>query len=272
MILFSINKENILFVGLILVLLILIIAITISIIKENKRNKKRQIVKEKLEKEKELEVQREKDMELAKIELEKVVKQMEDNSKQERISTYEEDQEDRAIITYQELLNASKGIKEEHQDNFSDIKDNYTYDDSINIDIIEEDIIPPSGDNSITIDIEEEINNIDNIEPVENEIDTSDIRSLLREKSLLKVDEPKIEEKDITYGKSRNTKEFHNSEFISPIHGTKEFKGDYYKKTKEINEEVEILEENPLNFDDISDKIKTSVEFLNLLKELRDKL
>ena len=267
-----ISSDDKLFVIFITILLLIVISILISLIRDNKKEKEEKLKELKeldflddLEEEKVSEVEKEQ----AKLELERVVSQMAVDAKKEKTDTYEEEQEDNAIINYHELLNATRGIREEHQSYFDDIKNDYLNDSEF--EPLHEEVVEEPSEVIVEVKTDDE----------GQEFDSSDIRSVLSEKSHLNVKEETIEEKPITYGTNRDSLEFRNSQFISPIHGTKGYPANFKfeentkiadEPVQEIVEEIEYEDEKTLKFEGISDNIENNDDFLESLKKLRNNI
>lgn len=260
--------NNLIYFIVIGILVLLIVLVVVSMLKDNKKKKVIPVDN--------------KEKELAKLELEKVVKQMEENKDEEISTTYEEEQEDNAIISYQELLSKVKGNYEKKEVDFNSIKNNYIneldfdktsdiskqMDYSNNNEEVDTLYNPMSKENT-------KINKNDDVilsreqKYVANDYD---VRNLFEDKTVLKVED---NVPDVNIDLPKKDTKFKNSEFISPIHGLKEYDGEYFKQHDDIKpkKEVEVIDlDKELDFNEFSDKIKNTNDFLGTLKDLRSKL
>lgn len=170
--------------------------------------------------------------------LEQVLEQMQNSLEQDKDVTqiFEQEQEEKAIISYQELIRAN--LKQ-------DIKDN--------VDPL--DVLEP---------IKTEENNIEKID-----IEKIDIENIDIAKSIPTID---IEDEIPTLKESRQPteKKFKQTGFISPIYGTMDVQN-IPKKTP-INEMKDLDIEKPLDLNGLSEEKKKNAEFLRSLKEFRNNL
>jgi len=207
------------------------------------------------------------DQKLAKLELQKVIEQMNEdiaNKPKEAIDLFEQEQEENAIISYQELVN---NVKNEKQTKI-DLTDIYEKSD----DILETEEIKEE------IKVSEKITKVDEVSPIDKYIEKINEP----EEENLKFDddiESAIESIDKLLDKKeeKETKKFHTSDFVSPIYGKQEFKMEYPKvapfKTKEEKFKDNLIEiENTLKMEPLTDEDKLNEEFLNALKNFRKNL
>ena len=168
-------------------------------------------------------------------ELEAILKKMQEDidlKPEDVVKKFEEEQEEKAIISYQELVDNVKAGKIEVVD---DEESDVNYVETLNIDVNQEPIMEISSDESeITPQMVKDV--------IEN-ISSSSIK-----------EEPK---------------KFKKSEFISPIYGIMDEKLEYptVKKNENI---LDIM--NTKDYNKLTEEIKRQEEFLNALKEFRKNL
>lgn len=198
-----------------------------------------------------------------KLEIEKVLEKMQKDleaTPEEVISTFEQDQEDKSIISYQELLDTMKRVtpKEEvKEEKIVPIEEIKEQDDMI-VDVID-----------VEEDKDLEVNQIESVKGYEQK-------------------DFKTETKEVLIGKSKEEsykkKEFKNTEIISPIFGKVKNVEEEYPKVPLISREeelVELLEELPqrsdkyegsLDVGPLAEEMRKNDEFLRSLKEFRNSL
>ena len=186
-------NNNYIYMGIIGVLIIIIIITIISIKKDRDEmvNKKEEV--------EELTEEKKEEQEKAKLELEKVVNEMQkniDSSKavEDDIKSYEEEQEQKAIISYQELVEAVKNHEssQPHNKVGMEVADTTFIDEVSNIN--------PNVEEKPTL---EEVPTLEEIE--NNEVSEPEVLNV--EEEVLKEEKPYEEKK------------FKSSEVISPIFG-----------------------------------------------------
>lgn len=169
-------------------------------------------------------------------ELENILKKMQEDinlKPEDVVKKFEEEQEEKAIISYQELVdNVKAGKIEVVEDEQSDID----FVESLNIDTSSEPIIS-------TIEGEQ-----DSVTP-----------EMLKEAIQIITESKVVEE----------PKKFKNSEFISPIYGIIDTNLEYptVKKNENI---LDIM--NTKDYNELTEEIQKQEEFLNALKEFRNNL
>ena len=259
-------NNNYIYIGIIVVLLAIIIMTILSIKKDRSKMLKTKPtpVSQPLEP-----ATSDEEQAHAKLELEKVVNDMKKDADKEpvkdaEIKDYEKEQEDKAIISYQELVDAVRKNNVEHQPQTE-----------VGMEVAEKSVIEEPVPVE-TIKAEEETNQkVDNIidlinktetpvEPVESET--------VEPETNIPVNAP-VEDVLDTTNVTEDTKEtvpfehkFQTSEFISPIYG---------KQTVEQKEEQprhEAPHEDPSLDQVIDDDITNSEEFLNNLKDFKNNL
>ena len=197
----------------------------------------------------------EKEKENAKLELEKIMKQMTadmENREPINITSYEQDQEEKAIISYEELVKAAKRTVESADiiDNESEDKENYLN----------------TVRNSLVFEGKDDENIINK---VESEVNDAYIQTAL--------------ELDI-----KEDAKFKNTEFISPIFGKisneisypkiEEFESNKpFSKLSETFSEISAVNDYELikesfTLEQLDNEIKRNTDFLNTLKEFRKNL
>lgn len=229
--------------AIIITTLIVIIVLTILSIKKDRdkmlENKKPKKVEPVLEP-----AQNEEEQTRARLELEKVVNSMKNDIEKKPnpsdILTYEQEQEEQAIISYQELVEAVRKNNIEHQPS-SDI--------SMEVVGTQEEMPKPVEEKIKEEEIDRQVDNImdmiDNISPKEEKEET--------------LNQP-IEEK--------TEKKFQTSEFISPIYGTQP-QGEFRVRKEQMVEEEP---ETPSIDEIISNDLNNTEEFLDALKSFRNNL
>lgn len=268
------------YVGLVVGVFLLILVISL-IIKNRKKKKQYEV---------------EKQAELARIEkhvnLEAMIAQMEEQQNNTKdidpVANFEQEQEEQAIISYQELVNA---VKSENKDNTKDTisvtnvsstgevtgetkipRNEISEDKSIFLDEIK------LSKKDLVFDDEEEVNitqiNKENIIPlveettseVNNSFDFDTIMEKHEIKNNFELKEEEIKElEEIASPEKKETSKFKNTEFISPIYGRQNSNITYPKIasfTKAESNEDEII--------NISNDLDPNVEFLRTLREYRN--
>lgn len=220
----------------ILIVLVILITILVIVITNNKNREK---IKENFEEADKLE-QEIQEIENGKVsnELEDIIKKMQEDIEvkpEDVVKKFEEEQEEKAIISYQELVDNVKAGK---------------------IEVIED-------DNS-------EINYVESL--IENsQIDDEPIMGTSIESE--QVVTPEMV-KDAIQSISNDSikeepKKFKKSEFISPIFGIMDNKIEYSTVKKQENT-LDIM--NTRDYNKLTEEIKKQEEFLNALKEFRNNL
>lgn len=217
-----------------IIIVLIIIATILSIIAANQKNRKK--IKDDF-----VEAERV-DTELNKIEetpksneLEDILKKMQEDidlKPEDVVKKFEEEQEEKAIISYQELVdNVKAGKIEVIEEEESDIN----FVENLNIE----------DDNEQVMAIEEETPSV-TPQMVKEAIENISVSSIKEE-----------------------PKKFKNSEFISPIYGVMDQKFEYptVKKNENI---LDIM--NTKDYNELTEEIKRQEEFLNALKEFRRNL
>lgn len=149
------------------------------------------------------------------------------------VKKFEEEQEENAIISYQELVDNVKSGKIEIVD-----------DDNGNVNYVE-DIV---GDEPIMA--------IEELPEDENKVTPEMVKEAINAISTEKV----VEE----------PKKFKRSEFISPIFGRMDDQQIEYPTIKKTSNNIDLL--NTTEYNNLTDEIKRQEEFLNALKEFRKNL
>lgn len=239
----SINN-NFVYVSIIAVLVVIIIVTILSIKKDRDKMVKKKI----REIEQPIEPARTKEeQEHAKLELEKVVNSMKNDleKKQEpsEIMTYEQEQEDKAIISYQELVAAVKKNQQPKPQS------------EIGLEVVTEE-----DSYEIPVPLEEKIKNEELNKAVDKILETPDLDDIILDDIKPAND---FEDDVIKIKPKEEPKKFHTSEFISPIYG-KHPQIELKKSTPEDKEnDINRVVENDL---------KNTEDFLDSLKEFRNKL
>lgn len=223
---------------------VLIIAFVVMLLMKNKSKKR---AKQRLQE------AHKKDIES--VDLEAVLGKMQEDVEKpkEEVRTFEEEQEAKAIISYQELLQA--------------VKKDVTEVTSVNLDEVEVFSDPMEETDLPTVKALSETN--DN--PLKPEV-------LLAEENIQSeipkvMEEPKKVERPIDMVRPKNDTKFQNSEFISPIYGRVNNETEYPTIPSFKEKEEEKLEnlEKTIVFKPINDNIDND-EFLKALKEFRNSL
>lgn len=260
-----ISDNFVVFIILIGILVINFFCILFLIIKERKDDKQeiKEILEELNPKEEklnaEIEEQQDKKLEQNKKEVEDMLLKMQkdlETKPEDVVSTFENEQEEKSIISYQELLDSVKNKKEEPEVKVTPVK--------IEPEKIE--IDDDSMEKTIIIETEKEEPEVQIKEP----IITDDI---------VQIEQPTIEQS------SEDQKKFKGTEFISPIFGKVENNVKYptvpKRKTRLDNfvvanqEKSDKIEEPKLNLVDnqkLNDDLKKNDDFLKALKEFRKNL
>lgn len=181
----------------------------------------------------------------AQAELQKLTEALEqatEETKNVNLTNFEEEQEQNAIISLDELLTKGKAMYENNEfDKFEDEGD-----EPISLQDLE---LRMNKKKETTIEIVPEV--VEEpiiIEPVQEKM-------ILDEFNNIKIEEPKP-----TYQESRK---FQSSPVISPVYGIEK---------KPVTEATEISLENTANYDKLDEEIKKTNEFLMTLKELQKNL
>ena len=168
-------------------------------------------------------------------ELEDILKKMQadmDVTPEDVVRKFEEEQEEKAIISYQELVDNVKAGK---------------------IQVID--------DEQSEINFVEELNVVDDLEPVITiEQEKSDVTPEMVKEAIETISKDSIKEEP---------KKFKQSEFISPVFGVMNSKVEYpkVKKTENI---LDLM--NTKDYNELTEEIKRQEDFLNALKEFRNNL
>ena len=217
-----------------ILIVLVIIATILFIITSNQRNR-RKIKDDYIEAER-VEAELEKIEETPQSsELEDILKKMQEDidlKPEDVVKKFEEEQEEKAIISYQELVdNVKSGKIEVIDDDQSDVN----FVENLEIDLNEEPIIST---------IEEE----------------SSVTPEMLKEAIQTISESSVKEEP---------KKFKNSEFISPIYGVMENKLEYptVKKSETV---LDIM--NTKDYNELTEEIKKQEEFLNVLKTFRNNL
>ena len=167
--------------------------------------------------------------------LEEILQKMQEDidlKPEDVVKKFEEEQEEKAIISYQELVDNVKSGKIEVID---DEESNINFVESLNLDVANEPIMEISEDEvSVTPQM------------VKDAIENITVSSIKEE-----------------------PKKFKKSEFISPVYGIMNEKVEYptIKKTENM---LDIM--NTRDYNELTEEIKRQEEFLNALKEFRKNL
>lgn len=253
-------STNVLIIISILIFILIVGCIAFIIYKDKKADQKEidDILNNLVEsKPREVEVNKIESKEEEKLDLEDMLEKMQkdlETSKEQAVSNFETEQEEKAIISYQELIkNASN---ENYQQEIEKHEKEEEYKETITDTKAQENI---SNDITPTEDHKEKVSKED-----------------IFNREALKIVEEPINKKS----------KFKNTEFISPVYGKMEenleyptvklFTHEEFKHAKKMNhdniyENSHLLEET-LNIKPISDEIKKNDEFLKALKEFRGNL
>ena len=218
-----------------ILIVLVIIATILFIIASNQRNRKK--IKDDYVQAEKVEAELEKIEEAPQSsELEDILKKMQEDidlKPEDVVKKFEEEQEEKAIISYQELVdNVKSGKIEVIDDEESDVN----FVESLEVDLTEEPII----------------------ETIEDE-ESSVTPEMLKE-AIQSISESSVKEEP---------KKFKNSEFISPIYGVMENNLEYptVKKSETV---LDIM--NTKDYNELTEEIKKQEEFLNALKAFRNNL
>lgn len=214
----------------------LIIIITILIIVNKNQSKRNKIKSDFIEAEK-MEEELEKIEEIpVNNELENILKKMQEDidvKPEDVVKKFEEEQEQKAIISYKELVDNVKSGK---------------------IEVID--------DEESTTNFVENLNIEDNIsEPIVEEIgEESKVTPDMLKEAIKNISESSIKEEP---------KKFKQSDFISPIYGVMENSVEY-PTVKKNDRTLDIMTTN--DYEELSEEIKKQEEFLDALKAFRNNL
>lgn len=218
-----------------IIIVLIIIATILFIIVSNQKNRKK--IKDDYIEAERVESELEKVEETPQSnELENILKKMQEDidlKPEDVVKKFEEEQEEKAIISYQELVDNVKAGKIEVID---DEESDTNFVENLNIEESTEPIINTIEDSSSKVTPEMVKEAIENIS-------TSSIK-----------EEPK---------------KFKNSEFISPIYGVMDNTLEY-PTVKKIETVLDIM--NTKDYNELTDEIKKQEDFLNALKEFRNNL
>lgn len=182
----------------------------------------------------------------AQAELQKLTEALEqaaEETKNIELTVFEEEQEQNAIISLDELLTKGKAMYENHE--FDSLEDEGN--EPISLQDLE--LHMNKRKETTTLELEKEV--VEEpviIEPVQEKM-------VLDEFNNIKIEEPKP-----TY---QEHKKFQSSPVISPVYGIEK---------KPVTEATEIALENTANYDKLDEEIKKTNEFLMTLKELQKNL
>jgi len=214
----------------------LIILTTILFIVSSNKKKRRKIKEDFIEAEKiEAELEEIKDDEEP-SELESILQKMQEDinvKPEDVVKKFEQEQEEKAIISYQELVDSVKSGKIEVID-----------DEETNINFVE------------NLNLEEES---EPIMAVEENIESSVTPSMVME-AIESISNDSVKEEP---------KKFKQSEFISPVYGVMEDKLEY-PKVRKIDNLLNIM--NTKDYNELTEEIQKQEDFLNILKEFRNNL
>lgn len=223
----------------------------------------------------------------AKMELQRVLEQMNEDitaKPKEAIDAFEAEQEENAIISYQELVNNVKNEKAIKID-LKDVYEDEYLEEEIKPSIEKEAII--EKEEPVVQKIEEPI--IQKVEETNKNDDSSievveineELNELLSQKANQKIEEKieesnnKIEEKKEPINYRYATRSFKTTEVFSPIFGKQETKEtrpkDNYEEKEKFKENL-IEIENTLEMEPLTDEDKFNEEFLSALKKFRKNL
>ena len=250
-----------------------------------------------------------KEQQEAKDELQKVIEQMSEdvqNQKEDNIEEFESDQEENAVISYQELVNNVKSekislnlediyedealqeIENENKALNQEIEDVNINNENIEMVQTKDIEIEDSNDfgkmfesqpinkfgEMFEIDVPESNDEILEMEETNfNDSFSTDFSSLLGNDE---IDEEKIMNVVKETPKEENTRKYKKSEIISPIYGRQNIDPTYPKieafdRNKDFKDNL-IEIERSLKDEPLTDEEKTNQEFLNTLREFRRNL
>lgn len=219
------------------ILLVLLIFATILFIIISNKKKRNQIKKDFVVAEK---IEEELNESPKNNELESILAQMQEDintTPEEVVKKFEQEQEEKAIISYQELVdNVKQGkieIEEEEEGNVNFVE-------------------ALTENNKEINDVKEEVK--DDVKTSKEEVTPSMLMEAIE---------------SIETNKKEDVKSFKQSEFISPIYGRIEPKFDY-PTVKKSNNIMDIM--NTRDYNKLTEEIKKQEEFLNTLIEFRKNL
>ena len=218
-----------------ILIVLVIIATILFIIASNQRNRKK--IKDDYVEAERVEAELETIEETPKSsELEDILKKMQEDidlKPEDVVKKFEEEQEEKAIISYQELVDNVKSGKIEVID---DEESSINFVENLEIDLIEEPIVS-------TIKDEE-----------------SSVTPEMVKEAIQTITDSSVKEE---------TKKFKNSEFISPIYGVMNTNLEYptVKKSETV---LDLM--NTKDYNELTEEIKRQEEFLNALKTFRNNL
>ena len=218
-----------------ILIVLVIIATILFIIASNQKNRKK--IKDDYVEAERVEAELEKIEETPQSsELENILKKMQEDidlKPEDVVKKFEEEQEEKAIISYQELVDNVKSGKIEVID---DEEADQNFVESLEIDITEEPIV-------------------ETIEDEDSSVTPEMVKEAIQSISELSV--------------KKEHKKFKNSEFISPIYGVMENRLEYptVKKSKTV---LDIM--NTKDYNELTEEIKKQEDFLNALKAFRKNL
>ena len=213
---------------------LIVLTCILSILAANAQKRKK-IKNDFIEAEKAEEVLNEKEESVMSSKLEEILQKMQEDidvKPEDVVKKFEEEQEEKAIISYQELVdNVKAGRIEVVDDDVSDVN----YVETLHLDVNSEPIMEIT-DEEVTV----------TPEMVKEAVETINISAVKEE-----------------------PKKFKKSEIISPIFGVMEEKFEYpsVKKSENI---LDIM--NTRDYNELTEEIKRQEEFLNALKEFRRNL
>ena len=218
-----------------ILIVLVIIATILFIIASNQRNRKK--IKDDYVEAERVELELEKIEEAPKSsELEDILKKMQEDidlKPEDVVKKFEEEQEEKAIISYQELVdNVKSGKIEVIEDEESDVN----FVENLEMDLTEEPIVS-------TIEDEE-----------------SSVTPEMVKEAIQTITDSSVKEEP---------KKFKNSEFISPIFGVMNTNLEYptVKKSETV---LDLM--NTKDYNELTEEIKKQEEFLNVLKTFRNNL
>lgn len=226
-------ENTYLYICIIISLLILTTILLIVCINQKKRNKikndfvEAQKIDEELEKVEDTPVSNE---------LENIIKKMQEDMEikpEDVVKKFEEEQEEKAIISYQELVDNVKAGKIEVVD-----------DEQSDVNFVDSLIKNSENEPIMAIDNDEE----------------SKVTPEMIKEAIENISSSSIKEEP---------KKFKQSEFISPIYGVMDNKFDY-PTVKRTSNMLDIM--NTRDYNELTEEIKRQEEFLNALKEFRKNL
>ena len=234
----------------VIILLGLIILTSILLILSSNESKRRKIKKDFIEAEK-IEEELEK-IEEAPVsnELEAILQKMQqdiDVKPEDVVRNFEQEQEEKAIISYQELVDNVKAGK-------IDVID----DEETNINFVE--ALALSNDEPLMQISEEES---------ESKVTPTMVKDAINEIVTSSVKEETVVETEVVKPVVTEEKKFKKSEFISPIFGIMQDNSEYPTISKKETM-LDIM--NTRDYNKLTEEIKRQEEFLNALKEFRKNL